>query len=126
MVKPLEVLIDEQVLHSKKSIGVICCNKREYLELCHIFDMLNKTWCNGESYIESNLYEQLNLDSNDRVILGNDGQYVIAKDVNAEGENIFEYYDEFIGFSSLFAKAYNWNYRNYNRFLKIKALNELL
>lgn len=94
-------IVEDKLFHSEKSIGIICCNHNEYVQLCELFCHLGKTWCNGESYLENDLYQQLGLDCNDVIILGNDGKYVLEKELNMEGEDMLEYYDECITFSSL-------------------------
>lgn len=94
-------LFYDKLFYSEKSIGIICCNHNEYLQLCELFCHSGKTWCNGESYVENDLYQQLGLDNNDVVILGNDGQYVLEKDLNAEGEDILTYYDVCITFANI-------------------------
>lgn len=102
----LTQLIKYKLFSSEKSIGVICRNRDEYIQLCQLFYYLSKTWCNGESYLENDLYKQLSLDYNDVVILGNDGKYVLEKDLVIEGEDILDYYNECITFSSLIIKPY--------------------
>ena len=94
-------LIKTKLFSSEKPIGVICHGEDEYVQLCQLFYYSGKTWCNGESYLENNLYQQLDLDCNDVIILGNDGKYVLEKELNMEGEDMLEYYDECITFSSL-------------------------
>lgn len=97
----LTQLVKCKLFSSEKSIGVICREEDEYVQLCQLLYYSGKTWCNGESYLENNLYRQLGLDNNDVVILGNDGKYVLEKELNIEGEDMLEYYDECITFSSL-------------------------
>ena len=94
-------LFYDKLFYSEKLIGIICCNHNEYLQLCKLLCHSGKTWCNGESYVENDLYQQLGLDNNDVVILGNDGKYVLEEELNMEGEDMLEYYDECITFSSL-------------------------